>query len=412
MLLLPIATALAADPGDRAADAGERAPSEEKEKGKGGAVGGSLAGWGAVPVATPEQRAEGTTHLWGQLQAWATVFDQDLERQADPATYGDPEAEPGLSMHRARLGFDGFLPMGDKLGKHQVDYALAFGIGAPYDVLTPEETDVQLVDGFGRWALPTSVGTSSVAVGLQRVPFGRENGISSAWLPFQESMVATSWLAPTRGVGAVGGQSVKIGKGPDAAQVLARFGGFNPGDVFGAAGSDVLVDGRLEVSVGDTYRTFSFDLDNALGVGAAAFVRQQPGLRTQSAEADLLGRYKWFTLLGEVFTSTVTPVDTDVVPPGAFAETGRFGWNAQLSAFVPVRTASGIEIAANASSFDDATQLDTSGDVLIVHGGATWRNLLPKTDLGVLYVHRTEPYAEVANDSLRLTFQVRPEATF
>jgi hypothetical protein len=413
MFLLLFAPVFAADQGERPSEADAEGKGDAaKDEGKGGAVGGALAGWGAVPVATREQRADGTTHLWGQIQVWTTVLDQDVDVEADPATYGDPEADPGLSIHRARIGLDGFLPMGDKLGRNQVDYALALGIGAPYDVLSPVDTDVQLVDGFGRWALPTQVGTSSVAVGLQRVPFGRENGISSAFLPFQEGTVASNWMAPARGVGVVGGQSVRIGKGPDAPQVLARFGGFNPGEVFGADGTDLLLDGRLEVTAGDTYRTFSFDLENALGVGVAGYVHQQPGLRTQAAEADLLARYKWFTLLGEVLTSTITPVDTDVQPPGVFGETGRFGWNAQLSAFVPVRAKSGVEIAANASSFDDATQFDTVGDVLIVHGGATWRNLLPKTDLGLGYIHRAETFAEAPNDTLRLWFQVRPEATF
>lgn len=395
-----------------AADAGTR-PEEAggKDAPAGGAVGGALAGWGAVPIASPEQRRAGTVHLWGQVQVWATAFDQDVSAQADPATYGDPEADPGFSLHRGRLGFDGFLPMGDQLGAHQVDYALSFGIGAPYDVLTDAETDVQLVDGFGRWALPTSVGTSSVAVGLQRVPFGRENGMSSAWLPFQESSVATNWMAPSRGVGAVGGQSVLLGKGGGAPQILARFGAFNPGEVFGDDGRDLLVDGRLELSAGDTYRTFSFDLANALGIGAAAYVRQQPGLSTRAAEADLLARWKVLTLVGEVLTNTIAPVDSDIVQPGVLGETGRFGWHASLSGFVPVRPRSGVEIAVDAASYDDATQQDTAGDVMVIHGGATWRNLLPKTDLGLGWIHRTERFAEIPNDTLRLWFQVRPEAT-
>jgi hypothetical protein len=393
-----------------ASDKGTRPDEPAADEPKAGAVGGSLAGWGAVPVASEEARSEGTTHLWAQLQAWATLYDQDVDAEADPATYGDPEADPGLSIHRARLGFDGFLPMGTGLGKHQVDYAIALGIGAPYDVLSVNDTDVQLVDGFGRWALPTSLGTSSVALGLQRVPFGRENGISSAFLPFQEGGVAGNWMAPTRGVGAVGGQSVVFGKGKHPSQLLARFGAFNPGEVFGADGTDLLVDGRLEFSAGDTYRTFSYDLDNALGLGVAAYVHQQPGLRTQAAEADLLARYKWVTLLGEVLTNTIAPVDSDIVQPGILDETGRFGWTAQVSGFVPVRAKSGCELAVRASSYDDATQLDTVGDVLVLHAGGTWRNLLPKTDVGLGYIHRTERFAESPNDTVRVWFQVRPEA--
>ena len=41
------------------------------------------------------------------LQTFATLFDQDEQRQADPAGYGDPEADIGFSVQRARVGLVG-----------------------------------------------------------------------------------------------------------------------------------------------------------------------------------------------------------------------------------------------------------------------------------------------------------------
>jgi hypothetical protein len=395
LLLVPLAAA-------------QEATSSEADATQSGAVGGALAGWGAVPVATEEQRTGGLLHVWSQIQTWATLVDQDVSAQADPATYGDPEADPGFSIHRARLGVDGFVPMGALGGRHQVDYALSVGVGAPYDALSPVDHDVQLVDGFGRWAVPQGAGTTSVAVGLQRVPFSRENGISSAYLPFQEGAVSTAWMAPARGVGAVAGQSVKLG---DGKELLARFGALDTGDLLGQGAPDLLVDARLELSIGDTYKTYSPTLDNALGVGVAAYVHQQPGLRTRAAEADLLARYKVVTLLAEVLANEITPVDTDVVMPGVLADTDRFGWLLQLSGYVPLREveAAGVEIAVRASSYDDATAIDDAGDVLLLHAGATLRNVLPKVDVGAGYVHRAETFSEVDNDSVRMWFQFRPD---
>ncbi|MCA9490484.1 MAG: hypothetical protein KC621_11190 [Myxococcales bacterium] len=394
-LLLATSTSLAADDAE---------PKENR------AVGGSMAGWGDVPVATDDERNGGMTHLWAQIQVWGTVWDQDVDAQADPATYGDPEADPGFALNRARFGMDGFVAMRNLPGRHQVDYAIALGLAAPYDVLTAEDTDVQLVDGFGRWALPTDMGTTSLSVGMQRVPFGRENNISSATIPFQESGVASNWMAPSRGVGVVAGQSLRFGEGEQPVTVLARVGGFQPGDPFGTDGPQMLFDGRLELSIGDTYTTWNKDLKSALGVGGAALVRTEPGTTVSSVEGDLLARYKVVTLVGEVMASTISPVDTDIQQPGVVEQTHQLGWTAMLSGWIPVKKASGIEPAVRLSSFDDATALESSGDVMILHGGATWRNLLPRTDLGAGYVHRAELHTEVPNDTVRLWVQVRPDA--
>lgn len=376
-------------------------------------VGGALAGWGAVPLASEDERADGATHLWGQLQVWTTVMDQDVDPQADPATYGDPEADPGFSIQRARLGIDGFVPMGDGFGKMQVDYALSVGVQAPYDVLSTPDTDVQLVDGFGRWALPTGLGVTSLAFGSQRVPFSREAMMSSAHLVFQERSVSAHWLAPTLAVGAIAGQSFSLGQGEDAAQILVRLGAFDGGDgsLFGDGDPGLLVSGRAELILGDAYRTWSPKQKSAIGLGGAALQDRGIAVRTTSIEGDLLARYKIVTAMAEVITSSLTPVGSGVVDPALRGDVGRLGLLGQLSVYLPVKGPSGVEIAGRYSTFDDRTGVEDQGDVGILHAGATWRNLLPRTDVGAAFVHRTET-DEVANDTVRLTVQIRPEGRF
>lgn len=368
-------------------------------------VGGALQSWSAVPIADEATKASGSLHLWGQLQTWATLADQDVDLQADPATYGDPEADPGFSIARARLGFDGFLPMGDRACCGQVDYALSVGVGAPYDALSSENQDLQLVDAFGRWANPWSWGVTSVAAGMQRVPFGREAMMSSARLVFQERAVSTNWMTPSREVGAVVGQSVTFGdSGP---QVLLRGGLYNGnGSLFGDNDPGMLAAARAEFLLGDAYQTWSADLQPALGIGGSVMVDNELATTTTSREIDLLARFKWVTVMGEVLTSRITLGDTDVVAPPFLGETNRFGLNGQLSVYIPL-PAGGVEVAGRYATFDDDRSTDNYGDVGIVHAGLSWRDALPGFDIGGGYIHRTETGA-FDNDTIRLWMQVRP----
>lgn len=393
--------------------AGEKVDQEPERQREGSRpVGGSLAGWGAVPLASDEERSEGLTHLWGQVQLWTTVYDQDVNPLADPATYGDPEADVGFSLRRGRFGFDGYVPMGKRGGKSQIDYALAVGVGATYDALTVPTADVQLVEAFGRWAIPTTVGVSSLALGLQRVPFSRESMISSADLVFQEAAVATNWMTPDRQSGVVGTQSLSLTEDDAGSQLLFRLGVFNGGgDLFGGSGRGLLGSARLELVVGDPYRTWSPKTENALGVGVAAMRDDDLATRTNAATADVLARFKNVTLMLEGVTSSIEPTNTDVADPDVVFETSRLGALGQVSVWVPVKGPHGVEIAARVASFDDDTSADNNGDVVVLHGGATWRNVLPRLDIGAGYVHRMEP-SSVANDTIRIWTQLRPEGRF
>lgn len=367
---------------------------------------GALAGSGAPVVADEEIRREGQVGAWAQIQTRITLLDQDVQLQADPATYGDPEDDPGFGLTRARLGLDGYVPLGDLSRYHQVEWAVALGVASPYDVLGRANTDVQLVDAFGRWTGDAPIGPTSVSVGLQRVPFNRGNLFSSADLLFQERDVASEWLGPSRDVGAVAAQAVELG---ETALVLVRGGAFNGnGQLFGDADPGLLSVGRLELVVGDAYRTWSPDREHALGVGLAAMNNRELATTTNALAADVLARFSLVTVTAEFIRSAVAPTDTVVMAPSLPEQTVRQGFAAQLSVWVPFDDDNGLEIGGRLSTFDDATHLDNRGDVQIVHGGLTWRNPLPGVDIGGGYVKRLEPNGEVSNDSIRLWTQIRP----
>ncbi len=271
------------------------------------------------------------------------------------------------------------------------------------------DSDVQLVDAFGRWALPSSMGLTSLSLGVQRVPFSREAMISSADLVFQERAVGTNWLPPGREVGALATQSLSLSDDPGGNQLLLRLGAFNGnGALFGDTDPGILASGRLELILGDAYRTWSPELEPALGIGIAGLIDTDLATSTRALEADLLARYSVVTLLGEAVSSTITPNQTDVVAPGVAGATGRLGWLGQLSVFVPTKGPRGLELAARYATFDDAVALDNNGDVGILHTGATYRGLLEQIDLGLAFIHRIE-LDNAPNDTIRLTAQIRPE---
>jgi hypothetical protein len=129
---------------------------------------------------------------WAYLQTWATLHDQDISDQADPASYGDPEHDPGFSIARARLGLDGSVPLGSASAESvDVGYALSVGVASPYDALSGSDEDVQLLDAYTRVAAPFNGHVFTTSVGAQRVPFTRESLMSSSTLLFQERSVSS-----------------------------------------------------------------------------------------------------------------------------------------------------------------------------------------------------------------------------
>ena len=327
-----------------------------------------------------------------QLQGWLTVWDQDEDPQADAGGYGDPELDTGFTLRRARFGFAG--------GWKQVDFSLRIGTGFPYDQLTPEPAPVDLIDGWMRASFDSVAGTTRISVGQQRVPFSREQQISANDLVFQDAAVSTNWLSPNRDLGAMLTHDYKA--------VGVAVGVYNGGgNIWGNDDNGVMAVGRVEAHLGgDTYRTNA--ADSAFGIGASYAYNHQIATDTHMVEADLLGRFKGLTLIGEFEMNLIRPdVDADVLPPDVPEQTTRLGGYGQISYYREVGLGA-IEPAVRFSYLDDAKHLKDNGDVGLLEAGLGWREPIPFLDIGAGYIHRFEfQGADTGNDSVRVWKGVR-----
>jgi hypothetical protein len=327
-----------------------------------------------------------------QIQSWLTVWDQDESAQADAGGYGDPELDTGFSLRRARLGFSG--------GFKQVDFSLRFGSSFPYDALTAKPAPVDVIDAWARGSFKSAAGVTRISVGQQRVPFSREQQISSNDLTFQDVAVSTHWLTPNRSLGAMVTHDFK------ALSVAA--GVYNgDGTLAGNADNGVMAVGHVDVHMGgDTYRTNA--TDSAFGIGGSYAYNHQVSTETHMVEADLIGRYKGLSLIGEFDLNLVRPNFEDaVLPPDVPVQTQRMGAYGQLSYYRDVGLGA-IEPAVRFSWLDDATHLKDNGDVAILDAGFDWREPIPFLDLGAGYIHRMELQGtDTRNDSVRVWVGVK-----
>lgn len=322
-----------------------------------------------------------------QIQTWFTAWDADESRTADPGGYGDPEHDIGFTIARARLGLAG--------GWRGVDYNLRFGTARPYDAISPDQPLIDLTDAWVRAAVKSKGGLTSFSVGQQRVPFSREQQMSSNDLVFQEVSVNGAWLAPNRDIGAAVSHTI--------AGFTAEAGVFNGnGDFRGNPDNGVMAAVRVDYALGgDTFRTNAND--SAFGIGGGYVYNKTVATQSHTAGFDLIGRYKGLTLQVEGQFQLLDPdADPVVLPPGVPETTRRLGGFAQLSYYREVGIGA-IEPAVRFAYLDDATHLDDNGDVGILHGGVSWREPIPFLDFGAAYIHRMEFQGRsVDNDTVRV----------
>lgn len=310
--------------------------------------------------------------------------------QADTAGYGDPEHDPGLSIRRARIGLR---------GQHDwLDYQIRFGPSAPYDALTAANQSVGVVDAIAGGTFRIGPGDLRLSLGTEKVPYSREELISSRDLVFQERAVSTSWLTPGRELGVLVDYDLDLG-------LRLRAGVFNGySNIFGDNNVGLMAAGRLEWAHGDTYVTATEG--TAVGVGVAALHDADVATDTTGFSADALVRVGRLSLLTEATRNTLKPGDTTATTSDVFDPVVQQGLMAQLSWYQPLPTG-GLEIASRFSVFDDAAGRADNGDVGILHTGATWRNLTDGLDLGVGYIHRHELQGVARpNDTVRMWVQV------
>ncbi len=339
----------------------------------------------------------------GMLQVMGTVVDQDRDPQADPGGYGDPEADPGLAIQRARLGLD---------GQHDaMSWQLVFGMSQPYDSIAAQQSSsaLGLIDANGSYRFGADAGEGvglSLTAGLQKVPFSREEMFSAKDLVFLDRGVGSYWLNPTREIGLVADLGTSVG-------LRARAGLFNGnGSADGDDNTGKMFVGRVEWGKGDAYKTWSASAEDAISVGASVLSDTDLATGTLGVDVDALWRSSRTTVWAQGSLATLQPRNVDVAPPEVLAGTKRVGATGQLSYFLPLGPApedtDGVEFAARVSWFDAATGVSDNGDVVVGHLGATWRDVRPGLDLGAGFIHREELGGQsVANDTVRVWAQVR-----
>ena len=330
---------------------------------------------------------------WAQLQIWGTAWDQDEDPQADPAGYGDPEADPGISLRRARVGLEGEYAL--------VDYELSVGMGAPFDVYDTEQPLIGIIDAVAGFNFVVGPGSIRLAAGVQKVPVTREFLIPSAELLFQERSIQTEAITPEREPGLLFDWDSGFG-------LRTRVGLYNGnGNLFGDDSYGKLLATRIEWAKGNAYTTFTHTREDAWGVAVGGYYDDSLSTRTFRGNVDALVRFGPIAAWAEGALANVAPSDTTVTDPEVEAVTNKLSVSGQLSGFIPL-FAGGIEIGARGEWYDDALSRKDNGDILIVYGGATWRDPVPGIDFGLGYIHRTELQGSThPNDTIRMWLQVR-----
>ncbi len=331
-----------------------------------------------------------TPHLL--VQTWATLYDMDTADQADPAGYGDPEDDIGFKVRRARLGFTGAW------GRY--DYAMVFGVSSGADPLLSADQNprVDIIDAWAGYTFgdPGKV-TARVSAGSQRVPYGRENLLSTGALVFQERTVASNHLGPFRDAGVLA--DVRSGG------ARLRVGAFNGNDSYlGDDDPGLLLAARAEYSQGeDVYSTWGEVESLTLGVAGDFMFNPQFATTTMTYGGDVILRVKGLALLIEGHAAQITPNSDGVTDPSVFATTNQWGGYAQLG-----YTIGAWEPAARVEIFDDSTAATDNGDLIHVTAGATAHLLDDHLRLGGGYVLRMERGGQsLPNDTVRLWGQVK-----
>ena len=336
-----------------------------------------------------------------QVQVWGVLFDQDADRQADGAGYGDPEHDPGLLLQRAFVGLEG--------RRGPVDFEFEIGTGAPYDAIVPNPSrSIQPLDAYVGYTAKLSAGELRLSAGNQRAAFSRETLTSSAELPFEERSVNVQWLAPARDMGLFA--DLALNSGLRARLSVQNGRGALPGNptsgLFGDDNTGKMLVGRIEYAKGETYRPVA-DGD-AFGIAAAGFWDEGLSARTGTLGFDAFARFGRLSATVEGEYARVSPVNVDVAPPDLLAPTTRWGAMGQIAYLIPADQGGWLVAGRFAWFDDDMSTTENNGDVGNAQLGLTRKDLAPGLDVGGAFVHRLEGGgAGVPNDTLRMWVQYR-----
>jgi hypothetical protein len=328
------------------------------------------------------------------VQVQATVYDMDENVQADSAGYGDPEDDPGFKLRRGRVGLVKSAGEGDALSQRLFG-AVLLGYSSGGDAMLPSSSQVGLVEASFGGVLVQGV---ELSAGMVKVPFGRENLMSSRQIPFQERTVASNHLVSLREVGALASVE-KLG-------ARLQIGAFNGnGALDGDTDPGLMLAARAEYTLGegDAYRTFGSVDGLTLGLAGDFYFNQELATTSMGYGGDIILRVKGLSALVEGHAVSIKPTGTTLDEPGVLSETLRWGGYGQLGYTLAERW----EPVVRVEVFDEDTAVSDNGDLM--HGlvGVNAHLLEDHLKLGGGYILRMETGgASVSNDTVRLWSQL------
>ncbi|MEL6346505.1 MAG: porin [Myxococcota bacterium] len=327
-----------------------------------------------------------------QAHVWATLYDGDTDRTADPAGYGDPEDDPGFKIRRGRVGFTG--------QNEEWLYAVIVGQSAPFDGLAAVNTPrIDVVDAHAGWS---PVDNLWLVAGVQKVPVSRELIMSSQRLALVERSAASEWLIPGRDTGFLANYQI----GSETMYGRLSAGVFNGNrSLITDDNLGKLLAVRAEFVSGDANPYYTFGVVEGVTFAIAADFWRDDDVATDTlgAGVDLMLRAGAVSFTAEARVADLAPDDTTINEPAVLAPIRQIGALAQIG-----YTIGSFEPAARFSLFDDDTDLDDNGDVGDVLVGITYGDRSARNRIGGGFVHRIEfQGAQTNNDTLRLWWLLR-----
>ena len=340
-----------------------------------------------LPAMAQEGPSPDIPHPVGLLQVWGTLYDMDQDKQADASGIGDAEDDPGVKVKQLKVG------LADSNGP--LLYRITVGISAPYDGYNHGEQSVQVEDAVMGYQIAPWF---TLQAGRAKLPFSRDQLMSTADLTFQERGLGSEYVVPDRQLGVLGTGLF----GPAKVQL----GLFNAGgDLFGDDHPGKTVVARGEASFGerDTYAFWGGPGKGpSVGFGASGLMSDEVSTRTFAAGADVLFRVRGLAMLVDGAWEQESPMRSEIDTPGVLSPTTRLALTSQLSYSLGI-----VEPSIRFTMLNDSAlgnyQQGMAGVVL--HGGTNLAGY-DKFRLGVGYVLRLEEQ-KIPNDTVRMWAQVR-----
>ncbi len=339
------------------------------------------------PPTPPEvfQRLAEQAAPYGQLQVWGIGWDQDQTAQADSAGYGDPEDDVGFKIRRARLGLTGTWGT--------VGYRIGVGYGSAFDGIDTR-SGLEIIDASLDYQVHPEV---LLRAGVMKVPFGRDNLMSSNDLTLGERSMIANHITPDRDVG------VLVQGGRQGLSLQAGLFNGNA-DLAGDDNPGVLAVSRVSYSrgPGDLSRTFGTVEALTFGVGGNVAYNWDTATRTLAYGVDLGLRIGGLAVMLDIEAAHLTPSNTTVDQPDVLQPTLRDG--AVLHVGYTLKDI--WEPALRLEWFDDDPTTD-GGEVALISAGFAAHLAEDRLQTGLAFVHRQETTGPtIQNDTLRGFVQV------